>query len=75
MVTIFTELAISNLVKEKHSIGWWIFFLVNYILFIFFLVEIALKFLAYGPSYFFEFINFVDSVIVISSFILHVKEV
>lgn len=63
------------MVSRKYSIGWYLFYSVNYVLFLFFLVEIVVKFVAYGFSYFMEIINVVDTIIVITSFIFHVKEV
>jgi hypothetical protein len=75
MVVIFTELAISNFIGPKHSPGWYVFYVVNYFLLLFFIAEIVIKFFAYGFTYFIELINVIDAGIVITSFVFHVMEV
>lgn len=75
MVVIFTELAISNFIGPKHSFGWYIFYVVNYFLLLFFIIEIVIKVFAYGHLYFMELINSIDAAIVIVSFVFHVMEV
>lgn len=75
MVVIFTELAIQNYIGPKHSVGWYIFYVINYFLLLFFILEIIVKTFAYGHYYFLELINTVDATIVITSFVFHVMEV
>lgn len=75
MVVIFTELAIQNYIGPKHSFGWYIFYIINYFLLLFFIVEIVVKVFAYGYYYFKELINTIDAAIVITSFVFHVLEV
>jgi hypothetical protein len=72
MVVIFTELAIQNYIGPKYSFGWYIFYVINYFLLLFFIVEIVVKVFAYGHFYFTELINTVDAAIVITSFVFHV---
>ena len=72
MVVIFTELAIQNYIGPKYSAGWYIFYSINYFLLLFFIIEIIVKFFAYGFNYFTELINTVDAAIVITSFVFHV---
>jgi hypothetical protein len=71
MVVIFMELALQTVVV-KFSISWWIFYVVNYILFTFFIIEICLKFFCYGFEFFSDLINTIDCAIVITSFVFHV---
>jgi hypothetical protein len=75
MVVIFTELAISNFIGPKHSVGWYFFYVVNYFLLLFFITEIVIKFFGYGFTYFMELINVIDAGIVITSFVFDVMEV
>ena len=75
MVVIFTELALQNLIGPKHSFWWYVFYVTNYILLLFFISEIVLKFFCYGAYYFKELINAIDAIIVITSFVFHVMEV
>lgn len=75
MVVIFTELAIQNYIGPKHSAGWYIFYVTNYILLLFFIVEIIVKTFAYSIYYYYELINTIDAAIVITSFVFHVMEV
>jgi len=75
MVVIFTELAIQNYIGPKYSPAWYVFYSVNYFLLLFFIIEIVVKFFAYGFNYFMEIINAIDAVIVIVSFVFHVLEV
>jgi voltage-gated sodium channel len=47
-----------------------IYYVINYILLTFFIIEIAIKLFAYGHLFLMEFINVFDSVIVIVSYIM-----
>jgi hypothetical protein len=69
---IFTELSFSDkLVDEEtgeNRVLGQIFFLINYFLLSFFIVEITLKLFGYGIEFLSEFINVFDSIVVIISF-------
>lgn len=74
---IFTELSFSDkLVDEEtgeNRVLGQIFFLINYFLLSFFIVEITLKLFGYGIEFLSEFINVFDSIVVIISFYFQVK--
>jgi hypothetical protein len=80
-VVIFTELSMPNesfLFNEelqmKTELGI-VFYVVNYILLTFFMVEIVLKLFSYGTLFLMGFINVFDSIVVFISFIFHIIDV
>lgn len=75
MFVIFTELAIStdkstleNPDGTRNELGW-IFYVINYFLLLFFVIEIILRLFAWGYAFLKVFINAFDSIIVIVSFV------
>ena len=77
-VVIFLELSFPDALNdsvtgEKTKLGQ-AFFVVNYVLLVFFMIEISLKLFANFAEFLSEFINVFDSVIVIISFVFMVTE-
>jgi hypothetical protein len=74
---IFTELSMPEDIlsdpetKDYTELGY-IFFLINYALLTFFIIEICLKLFVYGHLFLMEFINVFDSLVVIISFVFYV---
>jgi hypothetical protein len=74
---IFTELSIpenylSDPITYEYTEVGYVFFLINYVLLTFFIIEICLKLFVYGHLFLMEFINVFDSIVVIISFIFYV---
>ena len=59
---------------EYTSIGE-IYYIINYFLLTFFVVEIILKLFSYGHLFLMEFINVFDSCVVLISFVFHILDV
>jgi len=79
-VVIFTELAMPSedimvdpITGVKTTVGW-IFYVINYFLLTFFILEIGLKLFAYGHIFLMGFINVFDSIVVIISFTFHILD-
>jgi len=72
-VVIFSELAIGNTISSNLLLSAFYRYL-NFFLLTFFVLEIILKSFAYGISFFSEFINVFDSVIVIVSYVMLITE-
>lgn len=70
-VVIFSELSLAAQIDSSPELGNF-YYVVNYALLAFFVLEIIVKFFAYGFNFLMEFINFFDSTIVIISFIMQV---
>lgn len=68
-VVIFSELALAQQIEQVEVLGE-IYYIINYILLTFFIIEICTKLFAYGHLFLMEFINVFDSVIVIVSYIM-----
>ena len=68
-VVIFSELALAQQIEQVEVLGD-IYYIINYILLTFFIIEIAIKLFAYGHLFLMEFINVFDSVIVIVSYVM-----
>ena len=78
-LVIFSELAIdgSDLMDKSKPMGLFItnlFFLLNYILLLFFIIEIILRIFATGFKFFQSFISVFDSIIVFISFGFQISE-
>lgn len=80
-VVIFTELSMpdesylfDDKLQQKTQLGI-IFYVLNYILLTFFILEIALKLFSYGTIFLMGFINVFDSIVVFISFIFHIIDV
>jgi len=80
-VVIFTELSMpdesyiyNEELQQKTELGI-IFYVINYILLTFFMVEIVLKLFAYGTLFLMGFINVFDSIVVFISFIFHIIDI
>ena len=80
-VVIFTELSMPDEsylfdeeLQQKTQLGI-IFYVINYILLTFFIMEIALKLFSYGTIFLMGFINVFDSIVVFISFIFHIIDV
>jgi len=73
-VVIFSEMAMPNnfdtdgVTGKKNTLGL-TYYLINYFLLSFFVVEIALKLFADGLGFVSEFINVFDSIVVLVSFV------
>lgn len=68
-IEIFAELAFDDQITANKQAEFF-FYILNFFLLTFFILEIILKCLAYGPGFFFEFINAFDSTIVIASYVM-----
>jgi len=68
-VVIFSELAMGNTISNNIVLSLFYRYL-NFFLLTFFVLEIILKFCAYGTTFFSEFINLFDSIIVIVSYVM-----
>lgn len=68
-IEIFAELAFDSQISANQYAAEF-FYVLNFFLLTFFILEIVLKFFAYGPGFFFEFINAFDSTIVIVSYVM-----
>jgi len=66
-LVIFSELSISDYIDKYEALGTF-YYVLNFFLLAFFIVEIILKLFAFGVGFISEFINVFDSVIVIVSF-------
>lgn len=76
-VVIFLELSFPDQLVEddgSRSLIGQIFWVVNYFLLSFFMLEIGMKLFAYAGEFLSEFINVFDSVIVIISFVFQVQD-
>ena len=72
-VVIFSELSIAQQIDGSPTLQQF-YYLVNYALLTFFVLEIVIKVFAYGHLFVLEFINVFDSTIVIISFIMQVLD-
>lgn len=70
-VVIFSELAIAQQ-EAQYPVISQIYYVINFILLSFFMLEIVVKLFAYGHIFLYEFTNVFDSCIVIISFIMQV---
>jgi len=68
-VVIFSELALAQQIEQVEVLGR-IYYIINYILLTFFIIEIGVKLFAYGHLFLMEFINVFDSTIVILSYVM-----
>jgi hypothetical protein len=68
-VVIFSELALAEQIEQVEVLGY-IYYIINYILLTFFIIEICIKIFAFGHLFLIEFINVFDSVIVIVSYVM-----
>jgi hypothetical protein len=71
-VVIFTELALQEFLDNPDGRGKpvkYIFYVINYFLLSFFVIEICLKLFGYFLDFLCEFINVFDSIVVIISFV------
>ena len=72
-VVIFSELALSPQIQQVEALGYF-YYLLNYVLLTFFIIEITIKLFAYGHLFLMEFINVFDSVIVIVSYVMLIMD-
>lgn len=70
-VVIFSELSLTTQIENSPSLTNF-YYVLNYILLAFFVMEIIVKLFAYGHLFLIEYINLFDSTIVIISFIMQV---
>ena len=68
-IVIFSELAFDNSIQANKNIAT-LYYIVNFFLLTFFVLEIILKVGAYGLIFFTEFINCFDSAVVIVSYVM-----
>ena len=68
-VVIFSELAMGNTISQSIPLAAFYRYL-NFFLLTFFVLEIILKTFAYGITFYNEFINVFDSIIVIVSYVM-----
>ncbi len=68
-VVIFSELALATQIEQVEELSY-LYYIINYVLLTFFILEILIKLFAYGHLFILEFINVFDSVIVIVSYIM-----
>jgi hypothetical protein len=83
-VVIFTQLAMpsEDIMKELNpetglkemTVTGLIFYIINYFLLTFFVIEIGLKLFAYGHIFLMSVINVIDSIVVIVSYVFHVMD-
>ena len=69
---IFSELALQDYLEDPDGKGEFakrIFYVINYFLLSFFVIEIGLKLFGYASEFLSEFINVFDSIVVIISFV------
>lgn len=66
-LVIFSELSISEYIEKYKGLGDF-YYVMNFFLLTFFIIEIIMKLFAFGHVFLSEFINVFDSVIVIVSF-------
>jgi hypothetical protein len=78
---IFTELAMPSedymsdpITLEYTTLGM-IYYVINYFLLTFFVLEIILKLFSYGHIFLLSFINVFDSIVVLISFVFHILDV
>jgi len=78
---IFTELAMPSedmmtdpVTLEYTSLGM-LYYIINYFLLTFFVIEIVLKLFSYGHIFLMGFINLFDSIVVLISFVFHILDV
>lgn len=80
-VVIFTELAMpdesymTNPITQEYTQLGMIYYVINYILLTFFMLEIILKLFSYGHVFLMGFINVFDSIVVMISFVFHILDV
>jgi voltage-gated sodium channel len=70
-VVIFSELSLTSQIDSIEALSNF-YYILNYALLAFFVLEIVVKISAYGHLFLMEFINMFDSTIVIISFIMQV---
>jgi hypothetical protein len=72
-IVIFTELAVDSYMDDFPQLKEF-FFVLNFFLLTFFVVEIVTKSFAYGLAFYYDFINLFDSTIVVVSYIMLIMD-
>jgi hypothetical protein len=80
-VVIFTELSlpdesyITDPETDEYTELGVVYYIINYILLTFFMIEIILKLFSYGHVFLMGFINVFDSIVVFISFVFHIIDI